>query len=75
MTENQLNAWIDAITNALQTASDDGALRVEIDGMEVLRTSPESLQQMLNNAYNQLDMIKRSAADKNPFVRSAPVKH
>ena len=73
MTEDQLNTWITAITNALQTVSDDGALRVEIDGMEVLRTSPETLQLMLNNAYNQLDMIKRSAADKNPFIRSAPV--
>lgn len=75
MTEAQLNAWIDALSNALQTVSDDGALRVEIDGMEVLRASPEVLQQMLNNAYNQLDMVKRAAADKNPFIRSAPVTH
>lgn len=73
MTEAQLSAWIDALSTALQSVSDDGALRVEIDGMEVLRASPESLQQMLNNAYNQLDMVKRSAADKNPFVRSAKV--
>lgn len=75
MNEAQLTAWIDALTTTLQNVAGDGAQRVEIDGMEVLRASPEALQQMLNNAYNQLDMLRRAEADKNPFVRSAPVTH
>lgn len=73
MTEEQLVAWIAALQTALQAVADDGTARVEIDGMEVMRTSPESLEKMLNNAYNQLDMVRRADASKNPFVRSAPV--
>ena len=74
MTEAELTDWIAALKGSLLNVAEDGAARVEIDGMEIMRTSPESIQKMLASAYNQLAMLKRSNDDENPLVYSAPVK-
>ena len=73
MTEQELTTYIAAINAALLNVGQDGVARVEIDGMEVLRVSPTVLLKMRDDANNQLDWLRRSEADKNPFVRSVTV--